>query len=706
MAAGGSAEQRADQQRQRALNLEQEATEARREADRYALAAATERRIAAMLSRLCTVGYFVMTDRRWPGSETANVDMVLVGPAGVFIVDPKCWAQVQVSGSTITHHGKRVDLTGLAGLGEELRRRLADLGLPPRELHVVAVLAGHRSLHVHDQGVEIVGERDVLRYITSRGDRLTGEQVEAVFTCLLTALPPMSRSSEVTRARLVPSPRAIPEVESPPLLSDEEIAELVHGGVERAPIEDWMTFLHPDQARLVRRPMAGPARVRGGAGTGKSVVALHRAAWLAYLQSGRSKPGRVLVTSHVKTVPSVMRELLRRLAPDVAQLVDFRSVHAVAWDLLQRKGIKPALGYPRQIDEQFERAWSRVAVAGPLASGRLSMDYWREEVAAVIKGRGLTDFTEYETLSRIGRRYPISVEQRRAVWQLFEEYQRLLRERRLWDFADMLIQAERVARDEAAGSLFSHVIVDEVQDVSGVGLRMLHALVGDAPDGLLLVGDGQQQIFVGGYSLAEAGIDVRGRSTVLRRNYRNTVQIIQAAREVVEGDTYADLDGREEPGERRIDAIRHGPEPIRMVAGSRTELDFALLDTLNRWRARPDMSLGDIAVLTLRNTDRQRLLRLLGRYGVPVIDLQGYRGATVDRVKVGTYHRAKGLEFKAVLLPMWNQVSLDRDAEPGCEIDATGGERRERDRRALFVAMTRARDELWLGSVRGPSGSG
>jgi superfamily I DNA/RNA helicase len=308
-------------------------------------------------------------------------------------------------------------------------------------------------------------------------------------------------------------------------------------------------------------------------------------------------------------------------------------------------------------------------------------------------------------LSRIGRRYPISVEQRRAVWQLFEEYQRLLRERRLWDFADMLIQAERVARDEAAGSLFSHVIVDEVQDVSGVGLRMLHALVGDAPDGLLLVGDGQQQIFVGGYSLAEAGIDVRGRSTVLR-NYRNTVQIIQAAREVVEGDTYADLDGREEPGERRIDAIRHGPEPIRMVAGSRTELDFALLDTLNRWRARPDMSLGDIAVLTLRNTDRQRLLRLLGRYGVPVIDLQGYRGATVDRVKVGTYHRAKGLEFKAVLLPMWNQVSLDRDAEPGCEIDATGGERRERDRRALFVAMTRARDELWLGSVRGPSGSG
>ena len=117
-------------------------------------------------------------------------------------------------------------------------------------------------------------------------------------------------------------------------------------------------------------------------------------------------------------------------------------------------------------------------------------------------------------------------------------------------------------------------------------------------------------------------------------------------------------------------------------------------------------SLGDIAVLTLRNTDRQRLLRLLGRYGVPVIDLQGYRGATIDRVKVGTYHRAKGLEFKAVLLPMWNQVSLDREAEPGCEIDATGGERRERDRRALFVAMTRARDELWLGSVRGPSGSG
>ncbi|MFV0460307.1 MAG: UvrD-helicase domain-containing protein [Actinomycetales bacterium] len=741
MIAGGSAAQQAHLALQRARHHEAQAEQAHAEVGRFTAAATTERRVVDQLGRLSAHGYAVLADRAWPGSAVANVDCVVVGPGGVFIVDPKCWAEVTFHDGRIHRAGEDVtpSLSGLADLADTTRDALAEVGLPPRQVHPVAVLAGWGELSRMIGGVEVVGERSLLARIVGHGERLRPDQVDAVTAACIGLFPSVAarnpRTERVVQPRPpkqrtqadpdqvgsascasgplaesgldggpsspdaapdqatphAPSTGSVPSHETLSLLSEAELHEAVLGGKLRAPIEEWMSFLHPDQARLVRRSASGPARLRGAAGTGKTVLALHRAAWLAHI-----RPDRILVTGFVKTIPAVMKGLYQSLAPESASRVDFMSVHAVAGRLLGEAGV-----HPRISDHggrlEFERAWSRVGVRGLLSRGPLDRDYWREEIDAVIKGRGLTDFDAYAALRRVGRRYPLSAEQRVAVWDLYLAYQQCLQARGEVDFNDVLIQAEQFARRERPGSRYGTVIVDEVQDLTCVGLRLLHNLVGDAADGLLLVGDGQQAIYPGGFTLAEAGVDVRGRSTVLRRNYRNTVEILAAAQRVVAGDRFSDLDDLEELGQRDVIVTRHGPEPAFVTSTSRAAVDRALVEEIDRIRELPGRDLAGIGVLVPGGSDVHRYLGLLAKRRIPAMNLEDYQGRPVAKVKVGTYHRAKGLDFAHVLLPGWRLPEAKRG---DTESESALRERVERDRRTLFVAMTRARDELWL--AQGP----
>jgi len=242
--------------------------------------------------------------------------------------------------------------------------------------------------------------------------------------------------------------------------------------------------------------------------------------------------------------------------------------------------------------------------------------------------------------------------------------------------------------------------VDEVQDLTLVGVRLLHALVGDAPNGLLLVGDAQQAVYPGGFRLADAGIDIRGdRGQVLRTNYRNSKQILDAALTVVAGDAFEDIDGLRTPGLRDVDLTYHDGQVVRVTKPTVDAHDQALLDAL---RALPGGALADAAVLCPSMRAIGHYQRLLAQADIPVCSLEHYDGRPVDAVKLGTYRRAKGLEFKHVYLPQHDAALLDRPAADGtaaAEMPETAQEREELLRSQLFVAMTRARDVLWLGSV-------
>ena len=226
-------------------------------------------------------------------------------------------------------------------------------------------------------------------------------------------------------------------------------------------------------------------------------------------------------------------------------------------------------------------------------------------------------------------------------------------------------------------------------------LRMLHAVVGDRPDGLTLIGDGQQTIYPGGYSLAEAGISVAGRGVVLSTNYRNTREIASFAATIVEGDEFVDLEGGPGRADAALDVPRTGPSPELSSFESLAAHDAALVSHV-RTLVTSGVDPGDIGVLTATNRDALAMITALRAAGFDTIELESYAGAPAPLVKVGTIKRAKGLEFKQVLLARVDGSLL---SPATADHDEGALERREIERRELYVGMTRARDGLWVGNL-------
>jgi hypothetical protein len=672
--------------------FDERAALARAEAERWMIGHRTERQVAGTLAPLTACGYTFLHDRGWPGARRGSrsqIDHVLVGPGGVFIVDTKSWRDVTVAGGRIFQGQDDVTerLEALADVGVDTEEVLAELGCAPGEVHVVVVLAGSAMDPVPLAslgGLVVVGERRASAFINGFGGRLTERQQNAVLGAVMQHFPVLGDEP-------VPLDLSVPEpvLDEAALLTVDEVAETFLAGMLAAPIEEWMAFLHPDQARLVRRSFSGPARIRGAAGTGKTVVGLHRAAYLA-----RASTGRVVVTTFVKTLPAVLGSLLHRLAPDVVERVEFTGVHSFAVRVLRERGQRVSLDLAAA-NQAFNYAWNRAGKDGPLGALDPNSRYWRDEIAKVIKGRGLTTFEQYADLPRAGRRRPLRVEQRRAVWQLHLAYEAALRERGLVDFEDLILRAEASLRETPMQGV-DHVIIDEAQDLSCAMLRMLHAIVGDRPDGLTLIGDGQQTIYPGGYSLAEAGISVAGRGVVLATNYRNTREIAAFAAQVVDGDEFVDLEGGPGRADAAAEVIRTGPSPALHSFPSLAAHDAALVSHV-RTLVASGVDPGDIGVLTATNRDALALLAALRAAGFGVIELESYAGAPAPLVKVGTIKRAKGLEFKQVLLARVDGSLLAPVAEG---LDDGAAEAREIARREVYVGMTRARDGLWVGAKR------
>jgi superfamily I DNA/RNA helicase len=211
---------------------------------------------------------------------------------------------------------------------------------------------------------------------------------------------------------------------------------------------------------------------------------------------------------------------------------------------------------------------------------------------------------------------------------------------------------------------------------------------------LLLVGDGQQAVYPGGYTLSEAGVSVTGRATVLNRNYRNAVEIFTTALEVVRSDLFDDLDADSMPGAREVVVDRRGGVVVSRTTQSFVEQRTKLIGALQAAIVDGVRS-GEIAVLVKTRRDVETWLVSLRAAGLAASQLTDYDGTATDAVKVGTYQRAKGLEFACVFLPDYDRAI---DKQLATETDDAYRERAELQRRQLFVAMTRARDRLWLGS--------
>jgi hypothetical protein len=601
------------------------ARQARATAANYARGGRGEALVRELLEELLAEGWTVRHDRRWPGRRRANLDHVLIGPGGVLVLDTKSWrSELSIQGGRLYRDQADASDAVEAVLAQvvDVEGALSPQGLAPLEVVGAMVFVG-QALKPHVLGrVHVLDETQLLRWVRARGRRLTAQQVQCLIAAVDAALEPAKASSRPLAA--IVRPRAKPRADDAQwcLFSAEslDLDELERAA--RLPLESWMTYLHPSQLDLVRRRQNGPSRVRGPAGCGKTVVALHRAAYLA-----SQEPGDLLVLSYVKTLPVVLSSLYRRLSPQTADRVHFSGIHRLAFEIAAETGQRIILD-PAAAETCFNLAWAR---HGRAHLDHLPRSYWHEEVLSVIKGRGLTDFNDYRALLRTGRRTPLSPDVRARVWDLFVDYEQRLADRGMTDFPDLVALALRAVA-AGAGPRYRFVLVDEAQDLDLLSVRLAASVLTDQRDGLTLVGDGQQSIYPGGYTLKEAGLSVTGRAAILTTNYRNTRQIVTAARALVMADVFDDLDGTDEAGDRTIDAVRDGAAVLSAVSADVASLDVALSNRLRHDRA-IGLQDADAAVLCRTVKEADRVRGYLRRDAHPVTDLQHYDGTPVSAIQ-------------------------------------------------------------------------
>lgn len=623
------------------------------------------------LSRRVLTALLVRTAQGWhlflrsdepatSATDTARSDAFLVGPGGVFTILIRDQLPDESAARAVARHGEE----RCAGIRGPRGQVFASA------LHHVVVLPGAgRRISTPSPLYRAVTEQNLETLFHRDAAILDRRQVESIAKQVATRLTGY-RQVSVRQGRNATDDAGLIDAED---LTADQLA-----AAQQRPFETWMTFLHPHQRAIVTRDYAGPARISGPAGTGKTVVALHRLRHLA-----RHSVGPLLFTTFVRTLPVVHQASFRRLAPELADRVQFINLHAWIRCFLAERG-RAVTVHRNQVDGAFGRAW--LAHRAPLERLEPTPGYWQTEIDRVIKGRGLTTLDEYVRVSRRGRSLRLDADQRTNVWRLYEAYQRNLADRQLYDYNDLISLAQTELATRSLEEPYAAVVVDEVQDITLSGLRLLHELAGDGRNRLLLVGDGQQQVYPGGWRLSEAGIPVQGRGEVLRVNYRNRATVLDFAQRFDATNQVDDLDGAAGVTLQQAEPANPGGE-IQSWRGFDTEFSDALVDAVTTL----PVPRGQAALITFHHRDLDRCAAILRRADIPVSYLDQYGGEPNDTVKIGTVHRAKGLDFQAVLA-----VVFTHDGE------ATGAtEQQNRDLRArqYLVAATRARDYLWWAVV-------
>jgi len=465
-----------------------------------------------------------------------------------------------------------------------------------------------------------------------------------------------------------------------------------------APLEKWRVFLHPSQRKMVERSWSGPVRVLGGAGTGKTVVAMHRAAWLLQHQFD-GDDDRILFTTFTKNLAADIASNLAKLVPN-ADLRRVEVVHLDKWvtDFLNSRGYRYEIDYFRVGSGRLWELWQQ---ALDLATGlAFPPTFFREEWEYVVQAQGCRTQDEYVLARRKGRGVRISRGQRKAIWPVFEEYWALLEEQGLRESTDAMRDAAGLLERREAMLGYRSVIVDEAQDMSTVAFHLLRQVIPEQrADDLFIVGDGHQRIYRRQVVLSHAGVKIVGRARRLRINYRTTDEIRRFAVALLEGLTIDDLDEGEDTV-KGYKSLVHGVPPRVEPCPSLT----AEVDAIAAFVAQDDASHACLVART--HTLLDTYAKALETRGVRTYRLR--RSSAEDRnaegLRLATMHRVKGLEFDRVVVAGVNDgvvplaVVLNSTDDPAVKADI------ERQERALlYVATTRARCEVLITAAASPS---
>ena len=457
-----------------------------------------------------------------------------------------------------------------------------------------------------------------------------------------------------------------------------------------APWERWAVFLHPTQQGVVDRSYNGPARSSGSAGTGKTVVALHRAARLAR----EAVDGRVLLTSFS---PPLANALARKLAvlmggdTPAVRRVTVAPYRAVADELYQLAfGRRAAVASDEQVEDAVAKAAASVGAKG--FTPRFLLSEWRHVADAWQIG----DVAAYARVPRLGRKNRMSAGQRERLWPVFAAVRVSLAKRGLLTWPEVFGRAAAYYAGRAAKP-FTHIVVDEAQDLGVAELRFLAAIAPAGPDALFFAGDLGQRIFQQPFSWKELGVDVRGRSSTLTVNYRTSHQIRRVADRLLPN-AVRDVDGNADERDRTV-SVFNGPAPDIRTFGNAADEAAAVGAWIVQTGAGGVLP-SEIGLLVRTRDQLPRVRAAVETAGLPWLELSEREQDANGRVLIGTMHLAKGLEFKAAcvmacddgVLPLRSRLEAAADET---ELDDVY----ETERHLFYVACTRARDRLLVSGV-------
>ena len=503
------------------------------------------------------------------------------------------------------------------------------------------------------------------------------------------------------------------------LESDEDLRRAIEG----LSFAEWQLFLHPQQRALVERRANGPMRVSGGAGTGKTVIAVHRAVELAKRDKADGQEPRILLTTYTRNLADDLRRQIAQLEPRLPFTeklsepgVMVSGLDRVARMILQQAGarISPiaqeVIGQPRGrvLTYPRENVWQEVLtlMGDELPEGLRSADFLESEYELIVLPQRVTTLKQYLRVRRPGRGVALDRSKRAAVWKAMERYRDRSADLGVTSFDEQLALAAAWLDQEAnlgTPRPFRHVLVDEAQDLTPAHLQLLRALVEPGPDDLFLAEDSHQRIYGKKITLSHYGIQVRGRSRRLTRNYRTTRQNLDVAFGILDPGTYEDMEGQAE--EHHYVSPRSGPEPLLLHATDRADELSKAAELLTVWleqdRDSEDSAPETIAVLVRDRYQRDAVVNGLAQHGIEVLAVDR-EAAGRGRPVVMTMHRAKGLEFRKVLLFDVSRKAIPRPLRDQQYSDADRDDALLRERSLLYVAATRARDQLaisWSGEA-------
>lgn len=445
--------------------------------------------------------------------------------------------------------------------------------------------------------------------------------------------------------------------------SEDELLAMID-----APLDKWRMFLHPNQEAIVRTNFRGPARVLGGAGTGKTVVAMHRARHLAKLFPDE----RVLFTTFNRNLAANIAGLLDGLCGPERERIEVTNIHswAVNYGRKQWGTIKIADA------GQSKHCWDAALASADTAADWTRADY-EAEWTDVVQFHGVTELAQYLKVSRAGCNKSLKRPQRAHIWLVLAAYRAELDRRGLMDWPD-LVRNVRIHLEASGETPYRAVVVDEAQDIDAEQWRLLRVLAPHDDNSLFITGDAHQRIYGKPITLSQFGIAIRGRSRRLKINYRTTEQVLRWATGLIAGASIDDLDGGTDNtvGYR---SLYSGPEPEIVTVGSEREEAEQLVERVRTLVA--DTPAEEVAVVARTRGVARGYAQCLSDAGIECVVLEG--DAAGPGVRVATMHRVKGLDFSHVIMRL-----------PGGGGGASGAGADPRNKSLLYVAATRCRKTL------------